>query len=339
MNLNFRLLAVFFTMFFHFRLLGYPETIMHGYTNCTACHHSPQGGGLLTPYGRGLSGEVFSALESSESERKFLWGLTSGFPEWLQFGGDVRAVQIHRSAEKKILQKFILMQADIEAGVITKHVKAIASVGGNGLHKNAISNKHFVQIEPTQNIFIRLGKFHKAFGLNIPDHTAFVKRYLGFDEGQEKYQAEFSFQNGEVENLFSVVLEGNKLAVLSKFGIVLSKKAKVSLSYYDGILGLSSAFSFLENLSVLSEIDMQSLVPESPPQLTLYSKLSYEVFSGMHLFGTFQLVSGQGQKCFGLGTQIFPRPHFEILAEYRKVKFAYQSPYEDEMLLLGHFYL
>jgi len=39
---------------------AFPELTRHGYVSCTACHVSPNGGGAMTPYGRGLSRELLS---------------------------------------------------------------------------------------------------------------------------------------------------------------------------------------------------------------------------------------------------------------------------------------
>ncbi len=44
--------------------LGFPEMVRHGYVNCVACHMSPDGGGVLTPYGRSLSKELLSIAGS-----------------------------------------------------------------------------------------------------------------------------------------------------------------------------------------------------------------------------------------------------------------------------------
>jgi hypothetical protein len=54
------------------RAMGFPDLIRHGYTNCIACHVSPNGGGVLTKYGRSLSKELLSTW-GREGEEKFAY--------------------------------------------------------------------------------------------------------------------------------------------------------------------------------------------------------------------------------------------------------------------------
>src|SRR5665213_92015 len=75
--------------------MAFPEMIRHGYVNCTSCHVSPSGGGVLTQYGRQLSGDLLS-MAATEKETPFLHGLVQT-PEWLLGGGDFRAVEIYRN--------------------------------------------------------------------------------------------------------------------------------------------------------------------------------------------------------------------------------------------------
>ena len=63
-----------------------PTFLAKQYTRCTACHYSPTGGGLLTPYGRllshrelattGGSGEApaSGAVDDPHGEQAFLYG-------------------------------------------------------------------------------------------------------------------------------------------------------------------------------------------------------------------------------------------------------------------------
>ena len=56
--------------------LASPSMIRLGYTNCSACHFTPQGGGLLTDYGKSIdeaqslrAGEYEPPTTSTESVR------------------------------------------------------------------------------------------------------------------------------------------------------------------------------------------------------------------------------------------------------------------------------
>ena len=92
---------------------AYPELVRHGYVNCTSCHVSPTGGGILTSYGRQLSAEILSS-SAREGEGDFIYGAL-GLPEWLDLGGDLRSVVTYRDTPLIRQSQLILMQADLEA--------------------------------------------------------------------------------------------------------------------------------------------------------------------------------------------------------------------------------
>lgn len=57
-----------------------PNQIRLGYDNCAACHVSPTGGGLLTPYGKGIdAAQNLQPQDLNESE------LANGDPRWLAY--------------------------------------------------------------------------------------------------------------------------------------------------------------------------------------------------------------------------------------------------------------
>ena len=68
--LSFVLLFIF-GMGFAAPAWAFPEMIRHGYTSCMTCHVSPNGGGLMTPYGRSMSKEILSRHAYEGEERLF----------------------------------------------------------------------------------------------------------------------------------------------------------------------------------------------------------------------------------------------------------------------------
>ena len=80
-----------------------PMFLAKQYTRCTACHYSPTGGGLLTPYGRLLSHRELSTTgptdaappsgdddEDRRGEQAFLYGVLGNAPGSVHLGLEAR---------------------------------------------------------------------------------------------------------------------------------------------------------------------------------------------------------------------------------------------------------
>src|SRR5271170_7738780 len=80
---------------------GFPEMARIGYQNCIACHVSPTGGGVLTPYGRGMTSDILSTWHADGEDAighgliKDKDGKPYATPDWLQLGGDSRWIQTY----------------------------------------------------------------------------------------------------------------------------------------------------------------------------------------------------------------------------------------------------
>ncbi len=115
---------------------AYPWMIRHEYTGCIQCHVDPDGGGLLTEYGR-AQGETLLRMQYSSKGpdeepgrvKDFLWGLFKT-PDWLLLGGSVRpAVLAVKTAGEPIDTTVLFMEADFRAGIKYGGWRASASVG------------------------------------------------------------------------------------------------------------------------------------------------------------------------------------------------------------------
>lgn len=364
MKLLFSLLLTFLSTL----ALSYPENIRHGYVNCTTCHVSPNGGGLLTPYGRSLSREVVSTW-GSENETKWMYFVTP--PEWLNLGGNVRWIQTHKDTPTYKQDRFILMQADIEAQASYDKFSFVGTLGRSQFNdpKTAgeflVSRRHYLMYKPTDEITVRGGRFLQAFGLVVPDHTVVTRRTLGFDQDQETYNIEGSYV-GEKYDLFVTANMGRidqpsykrERGVSLRGSMQCNEKYKFGAGYYFGhnetqdrhLFGPYGIAAIVKPLVVMQETDFVHTNLGSGTLsawgIAHMAKLDYEVFQGVHFFVMEDFYRGNFKdgntvsNSFGGGIQFFPRPHFELIAQYQRLKIVAVDPnnYNDYLWFQMHFY-
>ncbi len=298
---------------------GFPEMTRHGYPNCTTCHMSPNGGGVLTPYGRQLSQELLSRW-SGEDEGKFLNGIIQ-LPTWLNLGGDLRAIQLYYNTPRYKDTKFILMQADVEPAITLDRVSVVGTIGRqeptsyNKSGGTIFSRRHYINFRPTDELSFRAGRFQTAYGINSADHMITTKRGLSWDEGSETYNVEGSYL-GET---FDAFLTGNfgRPGVGVRSSVHLNEKFKLGASYFgwtsEHLAGPYAILGFSPNFFVLAELDYQ--IKNSIGEFLNYLRVDYEVTRGLHAYVTQEYSSSV--EAYGIGLQFFPRPHFELQAYYQ----------------------
>lgn len=345
---------------------AFPENVRHGYVNCTACHVSPAGGGLLTDYGRSLSKELMSTW-GREGEENFLYGVKGDHLKWLKAGGNLRAVQTYRDNVNIQKAELIPMQADLEAGYDQGKFAAIATVGMRSKvvsERNldeTFSRRHYLLYRFTDEISIRGGKFQMAYGLGSPDHVIATRRGLGWDQGSESYNVEFSCLGETVSYYLTFVSDQPaENGVLHEKGGAISgsyflwNDSKVGFSYFYGskgslkrnVFGPYGIISFMPNLYLLSELDWQLRADSSSKTtgFSTFNRLNYEIHQGVIPFiqydRSMQDVSQELtlQEGYGLGIQFLPRPHLELVGFFSKEKIANQ-PLTDFYWLMLHYYL
>lgn len=351
---------------------AYPELTRHGYTNCTTCHVSPGGGGLLTLYGRELSREILSTW-SAENEQYFAYGAIKDLNESERtlFGGDVRGLQVVRDTPATKTGRAILMQADLEAGYNGKNFALVTSLGRQELRRGMesegrfFSRRHYALIRMGEKNNLRIGKFLRFYGLNDPNHNLMTRRdlQLGFDT--ETYNAEYSFLGENigiyVTGLFGAA--GDRKAQSSEKGMTatlqyfFNEKQKVGVSYLRGedgrqnrqILGPWAILSINKKFFVLSEFDYQEQRLKLNSQKTVgyvtSHRLNFEAKQGVIPFLLFERKflnrsdPMSEQTSYGLGFQFFPRPHWEIIGAWQKEEALATRTQSDLYWLNLHFYL
>ena len=348
---------------------AFPELTRHGYTNCTACHVSPSGGGALSPYGRELSRELVSTWGfEGEQGVGALWTP----PESIAVGGDVRTVYTYRDNPVYREGKWYFMQADVEAYYTYDKFTVGGSIGAEkpDSTKNeykSISRRHYLLYRWNDQITIRGGRFQPAYGINLPDHYVTIKRDLGWDMsrpgGSETYNAEFAYLGeewialataifGRPDDLTRKAETGGALNVSRAFW----ERFRVGGSFYFGdndlqsrqVVGPYAILGFTPHFFLLSEIDWQNKVPKSGKEqhgIAWYHKLGYEVYKGVVPYGTYELRylddsdPNSQMDAVGIGAQLFPRPHFEFNGTYQKTRSsAYDRSWVDLAYFRLHYY-
>lgn len=341
---------------------AFPEMIRHGYVNCISCHVSPTGGGVLTEYGREISGNLLSTWGADNpKEAQFAYDIVK-LPDWLTAIGNYRGVYAYQNTPYISQGQYIYMQGDAEAAAHLKKWYFDASLGYENkpndisFTDHLISATHFINYRPTDEFSFRIGRFYPAFGIYTPDHVIPTKRDLGWDEGQQTYNLEAAYIS-EKWNVFLTPDFGrpdqpslHRETGFSAWGsLAFADTYKVGLTYFYGngqsttrnVAGIWGTLGFAHNLFLLSEWDLQQQGSKNssfPSQLggVDYNRFDYELIQGLHVyltqdfsqlnFNDFQTLHNS----FGLGVQWFPRPHFEINVSWQRLRtIAISSDYTD----------
>ncbi|WP_413569056.1 hypothetical protein ACLWBD_16800 [Bdellovibrio sp. HCB117] len=346
---------------------AFPEMIRHHYVNCTACHFSPSGGGLLTPYGRTISSEVLSTWGTEKEARSFYGALDNEkLNQWLQVGGNVRALQFHHESANVKEGRTIPMQAGIELAVTVGKWTVDLFYGklNSDWKVEPIATRYYIMYQILDELTVRAGRFIPVFGLNIPQHTMVTRANLGFNQGTERDALE-GMWSGEKWNFVSTVSKSVKSASVSEvetamtaqLNYTIADSYRVGASYWLGtsdtqnrqILGLHAVLGFTERFFILAEADYQNR-HQATTQRTQYglyqfSKYGYEFYKGIHA----QFVQEYSQSDFsndkskfesyGPGFLFYPRPHFEFEGLYTKKKISIVGDdFEDYAYLMIHYY-
>ncbi len=356
---------------FSTKLWAFPEMIRHGYINCTTCHVSPSGGGLLTAYGRSLSKEILSRW-STEGEENLLHGAikNEAVINWLNgsqevgfnVGGDIRYLQQYTNNDLRESGRFFPMQRDLELGFKWNQLQVVSTFGYKYLPNDDDkfeTRRYYLMYQATEYVSLRAGRFLPIYGLMIADHYTDIKKGLMFDQGQERDNVELNFikDNWSATATYSQTpqsaLRPLDKAVSLQVNYALTDTHRVGVNYWNSesdlkkrnIMGLSGLFGFTHELYALSEVDLQTTQAAGAQTETqgiyYFQKLGYEFTRGAHAIlqvnGSQSNLDVSNTKSvgYGLGMNFYPRPHFELQALWTRFDANLD---QDMAFLILHYY-
>ncbi len=364
---------------------AFPEMIRAGYPDCITCHVSPNGGGILNQYGRQSSASVLSTW-GTENEAKPFYNLFKD-PEWLDLQAYIRGVQTATWNSNINNGYFWWMEADGEgAARFGKDGKWTADIAIgispdvlNGLQvpgsSPLLSPRHYLLYRIDDYSTVRAGKFIADYGVYFPDHTIPTRQGIGFDQGMETYNLEYSYQGekfsasvtadlGRIENPDLTLDKG----VAATAAIPIADTYKIGYSAFFGtensknreLTGPYALLGFTKRFYLLGECDFQFTQPPngaSTRGVVSYERLGYEVFPGFHLYlleetsvydfnGNFDptlinpIYGIMANRQIGVGPGIYwyPRPHFYIQLEAQEQYSPSIPSTQTSAFLVGNIY-
>lgn len=235
-----------------------------GAFRCSQCHIAPAGGGLLTMYGLDESSDTIAR----GGNPKFLHGAIE-LPETLTISGDVRVAALANDvgATEGVELAAFPMQADLAFAIKSGAWTMVANVGARGrvragssdnpggagsevpdasLGSYLVSREHYVMWRPdeAEGIYVRAGRFAAPYGLRLADHTAYARRYLGYNLFEETYGLGVGYLADSVEvHATAFVFDPLQGAVRREAGGALLVEAQPGESL---VLGASARASFAD---------------------------------------------------------------------------------------------
>jgi hypothetical protein len=324
-----------------------------------------------------LSQQTLAGKPSPEGDELFAYGLVQT-PKWLTMGGDIRTLQLFVESKQASRGRFFIMQVDLDASAqVNDRFRVFGSIGRieprvtDAVAEDFVASpRHgveymFTEPEADDRVTLRAGRFMPAFGIQFAEHTLATRRLLDFNPAQERYAAELAWSNERSSVIATGILAqlDGKKTLDENGGIIqvatqVREKSKAGFNYYRSerdaatggkytreIYGAFAHIGFDDHWYGLLEVDRPRSAAGKWGLVEVF-KLGYEVHQGWHLLGVQEYANLDLEKSnpkfesYGIGTQWFPRPHWDFYALYRRERdTAIGNDFSDVVWLIGHFYL
>jgi hypothetical protein len=174
-----RVLSVFLLLFAASPAFSLPTMIRLGYNNCAACHITPQGGGLLTPYGKGIDTAQSlqrRELTGTDEPRRSLYDVRFVLGA-SRVASEQTASSMTSSNVRMMFRNMVVLSShtsvSYQAGMDTAVAKKPA---GNAGSADFVVSKALFEYRPTEGVAFQIGRDTLPSGLGLPDPQTFLRR-------------------------------------------------------------------------------------------------------------------------------------------------------------------
>jgi hypothetical protein len=358
---------------------AYPQwQLSTGNARCNLCHIAPAGGGLLNDYGRGEAADTISQFRGGSPD--FLYGVYEE-PDWMKLGIDLRAALLVKDwGETQATKTHVFpMQGDTYSFFKWKAFSFYSVLGPRAqvraprasFSQRFGSREYWFMWRPkTVGWYARAGRFFAPYGVRTQDHTAYVRRYLGFDNWEETYNLSGGKVSDDVEwhaTAFTRVPDPVQGAgprhtgvagyyerrLLADQNLAVGAQVKAGLGeddrrYWAG--GTGKYYLDSVKLLFMGQLDLGyqdfTFGPAGRPQLALYGGTTWWPTKGVMLGGAVHRydqdmsVQGAARDAVETTVQYFPIGHLELMLLGR---LEWQGEYEQDpaslVMLQLHYYL
>jgi hypothetical protein len=340
---------------------AFPDLIRHHYVSCRTCHVSLSGGGVLTEYGRALSGELVSKW-GTEQEARLLHGAIESWrkPEWLIAGGNIRILQIHKDTPQTTQGTTIPMQFELDLGIQWASWSFVSSFMKLDPIEKSIKPslvRAYALYQNEEGFSSRVGQFAPNFGIGIPYHTLATRDPIGLGRDSErlggeigwlKDSVELSLGLGESQRLPTKTEDKNSFLV-----------AQISWSFYDSgrigagylvddqkkMVSLNALLGFQERFTYLTDFVLLETKSPANRGMAHFSQFLWEQSKGLSFYLVEDYLKTDWDNdltlndSYGAGVRFNPRPHLDFdFTVLKKRIAAVADRYDDWLWLQSHYY-
>ncbi len=325
--------------------MAFPDFVRHGYTTCLTCHMSPSGGGVLTPYGKFVGGELLGRFNDSSTALPWLVTPEENKLFTAMYMG--RATQSYFDTPFLRRGDLVLMQSDIEGGLSNEKLFAFATVGFKLDSKTSTESRwtpffrRFYAGAKAQNYAVRVGKFFPEFGINHPNHNIATRKGMFFNHNEEPLIAHASWYGSNVDLNASVFRGEANTELAERVGYTLnflyrtphtrsgmsflsaSKDSATTRAY-----SVHTQLGYLTEGYTLLEYGLKQKIAEGVTTNTqlVFLESGYEVTKGIIPYLGFQLNDNitartRTMTLPAVGARLYPFTHSELIVEAGQTHF------------------